>query len=351
MAYTTIDKPTDFFVTNLWTGNNTAQTITGLDFQPDFVWIKNRSTSEDHVINDAPRGANNYLRSNTVNSSGDNTEFLKSFTSDGYTLGNADQVNNGSNLFVGWNWKANGAGASNTDGSTNSTKTSANTTSMCSIVTYTGNDTNSTVGHGLGVVPASIWVKQLNGNNEWRVFHKELGATHYLALNTTAGDSSSGEVIWNDVLPTSSVFTIGTNGTVNGGSDTYVAYCFAEVQGFSKIDRYFGNGNADGAYVYTGFKPAWVMIKRADAAGDSWLILDTKRQGYNGGADATQGNLNIIAEGNSGEGNEALLDIYSNGFKIKVADTKINGSGNGYVYWAFAENPIVTSTGVPTTAR
>ena len=345
MAYTPIDKSTDYFNTKLYTGTGNSNAQTGVGFQPDWVWLKNRSATANHHLVDAPRGITKELRANLANSEATDDQLITAFGSDGFTVGTSGSGNTNGDNYVAWNWKANGAGSANTDGSTNSTKTSANATSKCSIVTYTGNDSNSTVGHGLGVVPASIWVKQLNGSNDWRVYHKTIGATHYLALNTTAGDSSGGEVIWNDTLPTSSVFTIGTNGTVNGGSDTYVAYLFAEVQGFSKIDKYFGNGNADGTFVYTGFKPGWIMIKRADAAGDNWLMHDSKRDGYNGG------NKQLDADQANSEGNSRLIHILSNGFKIITADAKINNSGSQYLYWAFAENPFVTSTGIPTLAR
>ena len=350
MAYTPIDKSTDYFNTSLWTGNaaeagdGSTQAITGVGFTPDWIWIKKRSATGNHHLIDAPRGITKELRANLNNSQADDNQIITTFGSDGFTLGSSGGGNLESATYVGWTWKANGAGASNTVGSTNSTKTSVSTTSGFSIVTYTGNDSNSTIGHGLGVVPESIWIKQLNGSNDWRVFHKALGATHYLTLNSTAGDSSGGSAIWH-ILPTSSVFSVGTNGTVNGGSDTYVAYCFASVQGFSKIDRYFGNASASGPFIYCGFKPAWVMIKRSDAAGDNWLIHDSKRDGYNGG------NKQLKVDQNNAEGNSRLIDIYSNGFRIIINDTKINGNGNGYIYMAFAESPFVTSTGIPSTAK
>ena len=347
MAYTPIDKSSDYFNILLYTGNDTASTtISGVGFQSDFTWIKSRTTAENHQAYDAVRGGGYRIYPNLANAQSYIATTLTSWTSDGFVVGTDDGVNaNGAN-FVAWNWKANGAGSSNTTGSINSTKTSANTTSKCSIVTYTGNGSNATIGHGLGVVPATIWVKCLsNAGEDWMVFHKIIGATHYLTLNTTAGDNSGGEVIWNDTLPTSSVFTIGTNGKVNTNGRTYVAYLFGEVQGFSKINRYFGNGNANGAFIYTGFKPGWIMIKRADAAGDNWLMHDSKRDGYNGG------NKQLKADQANTEGDSRLIHILSNGFKIITADTKINGSGNQYLYWAFAENPFVTSTGIPTLAR
>ena len=360
MAYTTIDNSLEFFAQTLYTGNSTARTIT-TGMQADLLWIKQRSTVRPNVLfdtvntNNFAGGNSKYLVANTDGAiTSNNSTQITGIISTGFTMGadNSDQINGNGDTAVAWTWKANGVGSSDTTGSINSTKTSANATSKCSIVTYTGSGSNATVGHGLGVVPASIWVKcTSNAGEDWMVFHKAIGATHYLTLNTTAGDNSGGEVIWNDTLPTSSVFSIGTNGKVNTNGRTYVAYLFAEVKGFSQINRYFGNGQADGAYTYTGFRPGWIMIKRADAAGDNWLILDAKRQGYNGGSGATQGNLNLTADQGASEGNETLLDIYSNGYKIKTADAKINGSGNGYTYWAFAENPFVTSTGIPTPAR
>jgi len=350
MAYSTILKPSDYFNTKLYTGNGSTNAITGVGFQPDFVWQKSRSAGEGHGLFDAVRGVTNRIQSNTDGANSSQAGSLTAFGSDGFTVGgspNNDAANGNGQTFVSWNWKANGLGSSNTDGSINSTYTSANTTSKCSIVTYTGTGSNATVGHGLGVVPESIWVKcTSNGGEDWMVYHKIIGGTHYLTLNTTAGDNSGGEVIWNDTVPTSSVFSIGTNGKVNGSGRTYVAYVFAGVKAYSKFSNYFGNGNADGTFVYTGFKPGWLMIKNAAQSGDQWQMNDDKR-GYNGGIQT------YYADSGEASTSTDAIDLLSNGFKMRNNSGARNNDGVQYVYWAFASNPFVANSGqsIPTTAR
>ena len=350
MAFTTIDKSTDYFETKLWTGNDTAQTITSIPFAPDFVWIKNRSTAESHTLVNTVVGANNFLKSNAASANNTNSEFLKSFTSDGYTLGNADEVNNGSNNIVGWNWKANGQGSSNTDGSINTTYTSANTTSGFSIVQYTGTGANATVGHGLGISPKMIILKQTNTSKDWMIYHKYTnpngtGSQYYLHLNSSDGKASNA-TMWQNTDPTSSLFSLGSSSNVNGSSDTYIAYCFADVQGFSKFNSYIGNGNADGTFVYTGFKPAFVLIKDSGRA-ESWYIFDNRRLGYNGGMADLIANSTATESGSSA----TLLDFLSNGFKLTGTTDHLNGSGQNFIYMAFAEAPLVGSNNVPATAR
>ena len=353
MAYSTIIKPSDYFDTKLYTGNASTNAITGVGFQPDMTWLKQRNGTPDHYLFDAVRGVLNYLTPNLDTQQQANAVSLTAFNSDGFTLGSNGQINASSSSNVSWNWKANGLGSSNTDGTINSTYTSANTTSKCSIVKWVGTGANATVGHGLGVAPTSIWVKNLSASESWVVYHKSLGATHYLTLNSTAGDDSGGAGAWNSTVPDANVFSLGTFNSTNKPSSNMIAYCFADVSGYSKVLNYYGNGNAEGTFIYTGFKPAWIMIKRADAAGDNWLMFDNKRQGYNGGSGATQGNLNLTADQSASEGNSSLINIVSNGFKIITSDAKINNNGSIYAYWAFAETPFVSNVGesLPTTAR
>ena len=348
MAFTTIDKSSDYFVTNLWTGNDTAQTITGIPFAPDFVWIKNRSAAESHTLVNTVIGANNFLKSNAASANNTNSEFLKSFTSDGYTLGNADEVNNGSNNIVGWNWKANGQGSSNTDGSINTTYTSANTTSGFSIVQYTGTGANATVGHGLGISPKMIILKQTNTSKDWMIYHKYTnpngtGSQYYLHLNSSDGKASNA-TMWQNTDPTSSLFSLGSSSNVNGSSDTYIAYCFAEVQGYSKISSYVGNGNVDGSFIYTGFKPAYVIAKRTDGA-SNWNQFDNKRFGFNVKNPLLYPNLTNL------EADDVFIDLLSNGFKWRTTNGDINASGGSYIYMAFAEAPLVGTNNVPANAR
>ena len=344
MAYTTINKSSDYFNTKLWNGNSSTQAITGVGFQPDFVWLKQRTGTQRHQLLDAIRGANVILKSDGTDASGADTDILNSFDSDGYTLGYQDQSNDTGATYVGWNWLANGQGSSNTDGSINTTYTSANTTSGFSISQYTGTGSNATIGHGLGVAPRMIIVKNLTNANAWSVYHASLGATKYLALNETDAAGTASDR-WQDTTPTSLVFSIGTNAN-QGGSYNYVAYCFAEKTGFSKFGSYTGNGNADGSFIYTGFKPAWFLVKKSSASGEDWGIYDNKRNTFNEVDEALFPSA-TTAETNVGDG----LDFCSNGIKIRDSGGELNTSGATYIYMAFAEEPLVSSNGVPAVAR
>ena len=343
MAYISF-QPKDYFNTKLYTGNDTAQTITGIPFAPSWVWIKNRSASENHVLVDAVRGANNFISSNTTSSNNTNTEFVKSLTSDGYTLGNADEVNNGSNNFVAWNWKANGQGSSNTDGTINTTYTSASSISGFSISQYTGTGSNATVGHGLGVAPKIVLVKDLSASGSWRMYTEMTGNESQLALDQTSAADSGSTTMWNSTSPTTTTFSIGTHGNVNTSSNNYIAYCFAEVKGYSKIGYYVGNQNANGSFIFTGFKPAFILSKKIDGASD-WYIFDSKREGYNFDNDT------LLANQTTAESTTDYLDILSNGYKVRTTDGDLNTNNGEYVYMAFAEEPFVASNGVPATAR
>jgi hypothetical protein len=345
MAYTTIDKSDDYFNTVLWTGTGSnGHAITGVGFQPDLVWVKNRSEAYDHVWFDSVRGVLKHIESNNDSAEENEANTLTAFGSDGFTVG-TDTLNKSGNNIVSWNWLASNTTASNTDGSITST-VSANTTSGFSIVSYTGNGSaGATVGHGLGSTPKMIIVKRRNTAAQWNVYHESLGNTGALYLNDTiAFNVVAG--FWNDTSPNSTTFTLGTDAAGNGSGDTYIAYCFADVKGFSKFGSYTGNGNADGTFVYTGFKPAYLMIKQSSAAGEGWHILDNKRSGANGDMER------LLANSANAESNySGLLDLVSNGFKTRTSDAGVNASSATYIYMAFAENPFVTSTSVPTTAR
>jgi hypothetical protein len=279
MAYTTIDKSDDYFNTVLYTGTGATQSITGVGFQPDWVWIKNRSRTDYHSLYDVVRGVTNEIYTNGTFVEYSNANALTAFGSDGFTVGSANDVNfNGSNI-VSWNWLANGAGVSNTDGSITST-VSANTTSGFSIVSYTGTGSAATIGHGLSTSPSMILIKNRTTAYSWIVYHKSLGATKNLYLDLT-GASDISSIQFNDTEPTSSVFSVGTSLATNKSSDSIIAYCFAEKKGFSKFGSYTGNGSADGTFVYTGFKPAFILYKNSTASGDSWQMFDNKRLGYN----------------------------------------------------------------------
>ena len=349
MAYTTIDKPDDYFNTVLYTGN---ETITNIDvgFQPSFVWIKRRNSIQVHALFDQVRGvAIGALQSNSTDTENANQK-LVAYTSDGFTLPdtNFEWTNSSGDTFVSWNWLANGAGVSNTDGSITST-VSASTTSGFSVVTWTGTSANATVGHGLTSAPQMIILKNRDSAENWIVGNTSLGWTKYLALNLT-DDTTTASNIWQNTAPTSSVFYIGDSGKVNGSGNGIVAYCFAEVKGFSKFGSYVGNGNTDGPFVYTGFKPAFVMIKNASAGSTDWYLYDNKRGGPASGVYGNNNKFFLKPNSSAAEANESF-DMYSNGFKIKISNSFLNGSGNTLIYMAFAEQPFVTSTSVPTTAR
>jgi hypothetical protein len=350
-----INRPTDYFNTKLYTGDgNSSQAITGVNFQPDLVWLKNRSDSTWHQLIDAVRGTGsaNTLASNSNEGDGGGATnlygFISAIGSDGFTVSagttNASVVNHNGNNYASWNWLASNTTASNTDGSITST-VSASTVSGFSIVSYTGTGANATVGHGLGVAPSMIIVKRRDTANDWLVYHKTLTATDYLNLND-AGATASATAVWNNTEPTSSVFTVGTGSGVNASSGTFVGYCFAEKKGFSKFGSYTGNGSTDGTFVYTGFKPAWVMIKRTDAI-QQWGIMDNKRNTFN------PMNAPLFAESTQAESSSAFnnFDILSNGIKMKTGDQWTNASGGTYIYMAFAENPLVGTNNIPSVAR
>ena len=360
MAYTTIDDPSDFFSATLYTGDGSAdQDMTGAGFKPDFLWIKRRNASERHVLTNVQMGVSNgaykWLDSADTAANFSGGTGVASFDADGFTIKTSDTTWNASgSTYVFWSWKANGGTTStNTTGNGIDTVVQANTTAGFSIITYTGNGTQSgqTVGHGLGAVPKMIISKdRTNSSNvvSWRVYHVGIGPTKYIELQSTAAESTFND--WDDTAPTSSVYSVGGAGgytPTNTNNALYLAYVFAEVQGYSKFGSYVGNGNAAGPFVYTGFKPAFVLVKCIDAAGE-WQIYDHKRPGYN------FPNYNLSPNNATAEYQGASyhnMDILSNGFKILLTDVAVNSVGKKYMYAAFAENPFTTSTGIPTTAR
>ena len=346
MAYTTINKSTDYFNTKLYTGNSSTLNVTGVGHQPDFVWIKDRSSSgDDYAMYDAVRGVNKRIRSNQNDAESTESAALTSFDSDGFTVGTAGSSNGNGDSFVSWNWKAGGGqGSSNTDGSINTTYTSANTTAGFSISTYTGTGSNATVGHGLGSVPKMIIVKRTNATDVWRVYHSSIGATKHLVLNTTAAEAT-GSNVWNDTAPTSSVFSISTDSAVNASGATYVAYCFAEKTGHSKMGSFIGNGNADGTFAYLGFRPAFILV-RASNLTTNWHLYDNKRDPINPADTILRANSSNVDATNS----EFAYDFVSNGFKARSSGSEFNGSGNTFIYYAVGQS-LVGSNNVPCTAR
>ena len=342
MAFTTINKSTDYFDTKLYTGNNTSQSITGLNFKPDWCWIKSRSNTEKHVLQDVLIGTGYELTSQDTSAQNPTSTSITSFNSDGITVGSANAVNDNSINYVNWNWKANGQGSANTDGTINTTYTSANTTSGFSISTYTGTGSAGTIGHGLGVAPTAIWIKKTSATEEWFCWNQGITAAGgFLKLSgTNVAGTNNTAFPWN---PQATTFGLSGDAATNASSATYVAYCFAEKQGFSKMGSYQGNASTDGTFVYTGFKPAFVLIKNT-AATEAWFLYDNKR-GVNGAMNA------LFPDENAADGGAAdNIDLLSNGFKLRTAGAILNSAAT-FIYIAFAENPFVTSTGIPTPAR
>jgi len=343
MSYTIIDDPTSFFNTVTYSGSNSDQSITGVGFQPDWVWIKNRSSTPSHMLNDVARGAGKQINSDNTSAELDRTYF-ESFDSDGFSLdGNVSDYNQSGSNFVSWSWLAGNGTASNGNGSITST-VSANTTAGFSIVSYAGTGSNATVGHGLGVAPKMVIIKHRSDTYDWVVYHKDAGNTGFLRLNTTNA-TDTGINMFQNTDPTSSVFSISTHGAVNDSSDNFIAYCFTEKQGYSKIGSYTGGSDP---FVYLGFKPAWIMFKNSSAS-ENWRIIDNKRDTDNPAAQHLYPNLNS-AEG-SGTSYNDFVDFLSNGFKIRSGSGEIDGSGNTIIFMAFAESPFVNSNGIPNNAR
>jgi hypothetical protein len=347
MAYTTINKSSLHFNTKLYTGNGSTQALTGVGFQPDWVWLKDRNDTSSHRLYDVVRGVTKRIQSNTTAAEATEADGLTAFGTDGFTLGSNAATNANSTTYVSWNWKAgNSQGSSNTDGSINTTYTSVNTTAGFSIGTYTGNNSNAqTIGHGLGVAPKMYMIKRRDSTSAWGVYHASLGENKYLQLETTNAEATD-TGIWNNTAPTSTVLSLGNAGYFNNASGgTYVCYAFAEKKGYSKFGSYTGNGNADGTFVYTGFKPAFVMCKRTDGGTQNWCIMDNKR-GYNPDVQQLHPNNSNVESLGSGD----TLDLLSNGFKMRVNDGDKNGSGETFIYMAFGQS-LVGSNNIPCTAR
>jgi hypothetical protein len=357
MAYTTIDKPTDYFETVLYAGNDTAigsggQTITGVGFQPDWVWVKRRNVdTAHHAIYDSVRGATKQLSSSQTDAETTQSEGLTAFGSDGFTVGNLGRVNEaGGRNYASWNWLAGGTASSNTDGSITSS-VSANTTAGFSIVSYTSNGSASqTVGHGLGVPPNVIISKNRTDGGttygNWVVYHSSLATANdkKTLLNSNSASSTTNE--WGDTDPTSSVYSVHTSGdgATNHSTDNIIAYCFAEKKGYSKFGSYTGNGtNNNGTFFYCGFSASVVIIK-ASSSSRNWVILDNKRLGYNDKNYRLFPNLTNAEDTTSG-----IIDFTANGFKLMSNNNTVNESGVTYIVMAFAESPFVNSNGVPTT--
>ena len=353
MAYTDIDNPELYFQCKIYTGNATDDTAITLDgdenMQPDWVWIKDRTNGNHHRIYDSVRGATKAIYSSLNYAEGTASDGLKSFNSDGFTLGDGSDENGDNANLVSWCWKAGttGSGTSTGSGTGKAYSYSVSTDAGFSIVSFIGNGTAAhTIPHHLGVTPKVIILKARGANQNWRVFHHSLGSDKRLILDSTNASEDAGFL--NDTDPTSTVFTLGASDDAwNADDATYIAYCFAEKQGYSKFESYTGNGDADGTFVYTGFSPSFVLLKETSNA-NNFMIFDNKRSPFNLMDDFISPD---IADAESTGNANNRMDMLSNGFKIRGSGTATNRSGSNFIYMAFAENPFTTSTGVPATAR
>ena len=356
MAYTTIDKPTDYFTTFLWTGDGSTspRSHTGVGLQANMMWSKVRSAGHQHNLVDTVRGVNQRLLMPSDNGDEDTTcthGHFDSLDSDGFTTTNAGgnwNVNASSQTYVGWFWKAgtsftNSAGANGANLAT--TAGSVNTDAGFSILKWnsSGMAGEGLLAHGLGVVPSVIIIKATSASDDWYVYHKDIGATKYVRLNQTAGETSASWL--ENKTPTSTLISL-DNGFWGTSSIDYISYCFAEKKGYSKFGSFVGNGSSDGTYVHLGFKPALVIVKSSSATHD-WLITDNKRSNPFNPVDG-----NLFPNLSDAEGTATKrFDFTSQGFKNRSAGTGANENGTTFIYMAFAESPFVTSTGIPTTAR
>ena len=347
MAYTDIDDPSVHFQVKAYAGTGSSNAVTydgNSDMQPDLLWFKNRQQALNWMMWDSVRGITKYFYSNLNEAEGTTSTVLTAIGSDGFTVGANNNVNQSSNNIINYGWKAGSGTSTNTAGNGPDTTINVNQTAGFSIVTWTGNGDAHTFGHGLGANADVVIVKNRGSGSSsaWYVNHISVANTKTLFLNTTAAETTNG--IWGNSAPDSTTFKFDTDNT-----DNFVAYCFSEVKGYSKFSSYTGNGNADGTFVYTGFKPAFVITKCTDASPKTWVILDNKRDSFN------LMNKKLFSNNSDFEySGQNACDFLSNGFKLRDNSTNAystNHSGGSFIYMAFAENPFVTSTSVPATAR
>jgi len=330
MAYTTIDDPEKYFRIKLYTGNATDATgitfdTTDTTMQPDLVWIKNRNSTNEHNLVNSVVGATKYLHSNLNQAETTAANSLQSFDSNGFTVGTNANFNTNTNTYVAWCWKE-------------------SATAGFDIISYTGDGSDRDLSHSLSASPEFIIIKQRTGTQDWSTQSTALGLANYVILNgNNASAGTSGALV--DAV-SSSTISVDDNGYVNASSNTYIGYLWRSVQGYSKFGKYTGNGNADGTFVYTGFRPAWVMVKITSGT-DNWVIDDTKRATFNVMENTLFANANTAEYSGTAYG----IDFLSNGFKIRNTDGQYNTSSGTYIYAAFAEASFVNSKGVPCNAR
>ena len=357
MAYSTITKASAHFDSKIYLGSSNAVTVSGLEFQPDLVWVKDRDNGNNHVWVDAVRGAGKFIQSNLNNAEVNNSsQSISAFTSDGFTTGTANPANESASTtkgFISWNWKA-GTTSGITQGGASITPTSYsfNATAGFSIIKYTGTGSTATIPHGLGVKPDLMIIKNLGATENWMVYHRAMDTSgsntpedYYLLLNSNNGRVDEATV-WNDTAPTANVFTVGSHAAVNQSGNAHVAYCFRQVPGYSRIGSYIGNGNNDGPFVNCGFKPAFVIAKRITGNGYIWYLRDEVRSPIN----PMDQKISVASNGvESNDGNNKI-DFYSNGFKMRHSLGQSNENSYGYIFWCFGQ-ALVGSNNIPTTAR
>ena len=345
MAYSTIDDPTLYFNTVLYAGTGSEQTVSGVNFSPGLTWLKSRSNGQPNVLSDSVRGGNKQLYSADTQAETTYGQYLKSFNSDGFVLGTDSGINQSSQTFVSWNWKAGGSASNNTDGN-KTISLSVNTTAGFSVGTYAGTGQDSTIGHGLGAVPDWLMIKnRSSGSRKWQLWHNGLtGTNKYLAIDRSDAELTD-SASWDNTAHSNTVWNTYGSGEANQNGENFVCYAWTSIQGFSKFGSYTGNANADGPFIYTGFKPAWIMTKQING-GSSWIVHDNKRDP-----------INTVTEYFTVEENDAAgtlansYDLCSNGFKVRTSNGDRNSNGDTFAYWAFAESPLVNSEGIPNNAR
>ena len=345
MAYSTIDDPTLYFNTVLYAGTGSEQTVSGVNFSPGLTWLKSRSNGQPNVLSDSVRGGNKQLYTADTQAETTYGQYLKSFNSDGFVLGTDSGINQSSQTFVSWNWKAGGSASNNTDGN-KTISLSVNTTAGFSVGTYAGTGQDSTIGHGLGAVPDWLMIKnRSSGSRKWQLWHNGLtGTNKYLAIDRSDAELTD-SASWDNTAHSNTVWNTYGSGEANQNGENFVCYAWTSIKGFSKFGSYTGNANANGPFIYTGFKPAWIMTKQING-GSSWIVHDNKRDP-----------INTVTEYFTVEENDAAgtlansFDLCSNGFKVRTSNGDRNSSGDSFAYWAFAESPLVNSEGIPNNAK
>ena len=345
MAYSTIDDPSLHFNTILYSGNETGRTLTGVGFQPDFTWIKQRNRSDPHILVDSVRGGTKELSVERTSAEHTEAQGLQSFNSDGFVLGTHVDVNRNSTNMVAWNWKAGGSASNNTDGN-KTISLSVNTTAGFSVGTYAGTGQDSTIGHGLGAVPDWLMIKnRSSGSRKWQLWHNGLtGTNKYLAIDRSDAELTD-SASWDNTAHSNTVWNTYGSGEANQNGENFVCYAWTSIQGFSKFGSYTGNANANGPFIYTGFKPAWIMTKQING-GSSWIVHDNKRDPINAVTEYF-----TVEEPDAAGTLANSFDLCSNGFKVRTSNGDRNSSGDSFAYWAFAESPLVNSEGIPNNAR